>query len=146
MATQECTLHMNALKAGLLYFALVFSAGYILGTVRVLWIAPRLGTRTAELLEAPVMITVSFVAARWVVRRLNLAADLSSRLGTGLIALALMLAAEFGFMLWVRGLTFRSYFVGLDPVAGTVYWLALAIFALMPMMVARPSTATPITG
>ncbi len=47
---------MQILKAGVLYFAVVFGAGFILGPVRILWVAPRLGTRMAELLEMPIML------------------------------------------------------------------------------------------
>ncbi len=36
---------MQILKAGVLYFALVFDAGFALGTICVLWIVPELGTR-----------------------------------------------------------------------------------------------------
>jgi hypothetical protein len=42
---------MQILKAGLLYFALVFGAGFVLGAVRVLWIVSRFGARAAELME-----------------------------------------------------------------------------------------------
>jgi hypothetical protein len=38
---------MQILKAGVLYFALVFGAGFVLGTIRILWIVPSFGTRTA---------------------------------------------------------------------------------------------------
>jgi hypothetical protein len=52
----------EALKAGVLYFALVFAAGFVLGTVRTLWAVPRLGVRTAELIELPTMLGVSVLA------------------------------------------------------------------------------------
>jgi hypothetical protein len=44
------------LKAGLIYFAIVFGAGFVLGTIRTLWVVPRLGTRMAELMETPIML------------------------------------------------------------------------------------------
>jgi hypothetical protein len=34
-------------------FAMVFGVGFVLGTVRTLWVVPRFGNRTAELLELP---------------------------------------------------------------------------------------------
>ena len=66
---------MKVLKAGISYFALVFGAGFVLGPIRLLWLVPRVGTRTAELLEMPVMLAVIIVAARWLVRRLAAGSD-----------------------------------------------------------------------
>jgi hypothetical protein len=37
---------MQILRAGVFYFALVFGAGFVLGTIRTLWVVPRVGTRT----------------------------------------------------------------------------------------------------
>ncbi len=48
---------MAILKAGVLYFALVFGAAFVLGTIRTLWVAPRFGTRRAELMETPIMLS-----------------------------------------------------------------------------------------
>jgi len=52
----------------------------------------------------------------------------------GCIALLLLLVAEFGFMLRLRGLTIRQYLASRDPVAGTVYYVILAVFAAMPLL------------
>ena len=52
---------MQEFKAGVLYFALVFGAGFVLGTVRTLWIVPRVGARRAELMETPIMLVVTIV-------------------------------------------------------------------------------------
>ena len=82
---------MQILKAGVLYFALVFGAGFALGTIRVLWIVPQFGTRLAELMEAPFMLIVTIASARWVVRRLAVPPETYRRLGIGIIALGLLL-------------------------------------------------------
>ena len=55
---------MQVLKAGAVYFAVVFAVGFVLGTIRTLWVVPRFGARTAELMEMPVMLAVTIVAAR----------------------------------------------------------------------------------
>jgi type IV secretory pathway TrbD component len=122
-------------KAGVFYFAVVFGAGFVLSTIRTLWVVPRIGARTAELAEMPIMLLVSLVAARWTVLRLGVPPVAVARLGMGCVALALMLIAEFGLVLWIRGQTIREYFASRDPVAGAVYYLTLAMFAIMPLIV-----------
>ncbi len=128
---------MQTLKAGLLYFALVFGVGFVLGTIRVLWVAPRFGTRMAELMEAPVMFVTIIAVARWIVRRLAVSSTPSRRFGMGCIALGLMLVAEFTLLLHLRGLSIREYLSSRDPVSGTVYYVMLVVFAMMPLLVAR---------
>lgn len=41
---------MKVFKAGALYFLIAFVAGFALGPIRVLWVAPRFGERAAELM------------------------------------------------------------------------------------------------
>jgi len=125
------------LKAGALYFGIVFAVGFALGVIRVLWMVPQFGARAAELMEAPFMLAASFLAARWTVRRLAPPNTAWSRLQVGVIALAILLTVEFTLVLWVRGLSFREYLDSRDPVAGTVYLLLLAVFAVMPALL-RP--------
>jgi len=131
---------MQILKAGVLYFAVVFGAGFVLGPILILWIAPRLGARTAELLEAPVMLAISVVAAQWIIRILAVPSASRGRLGMGGIALSLMLIAELTLVLWLRGLSIRQYFAGRDSVAGTVYYAMLGVFAVMPVLLERKGT------
>jgi len=130
---------MQILKAGVLYFALVFGAGFVLGPIRILWLVPRFGMRMAELMEMPIMFVVIIVAARWIVRRLAVPSAPLSRLGMGCLALALVLIAEFTLVLWLRGLTIAEYIVSRDPVSGTVYYVMLGMFAIMPLLVTRRS-------
>ncbi len=128
---------MQILKAGVLYFAVVFAIGFVLATIRTVWVVPRFGTRTAELMEAPVMLAVTILAALWVVRRLALPPAPSSRLAVGFIALGLLLLAELTFVLWLRKVTLAEYVASRDPVAGAVYLVLLGVFAVMPLLVAR---------
>jgi hypothetical protein len=128
---------VQVLKAGLLYFGLVFGAGFFLGTIRILLVVPRFGTRIAELIETPIMLVVTIVAAKWIVRRFDVPYTLSMRLGMGCIALGFMLLAEFTLMLRLRGLSISEYLASRDPVSGTVYYIMLGAFAIMPLLVSR---------
>ena len=128
---------MRLLKAGGLYFALVFGAGFALGIPRTLWLVPRVGTRTAELLEMPIMLAVTILAARWTVRRCAVPLAFSRRLAVGAIALSLVLTAELTLVLGLRGLSVHEYLAKRDPVSGTAYYFLLVVFAVMPMLIAR---------
>jgi hypothetical protein len=130
-------LQTQILKAGAAYFVLVFGAGFVLGTIRLLWVVPRFGTRPAELMEMPIMLGVVIVAARWVVRRFAVPTTLSSRLGMGGIALSMMLVAEFSLLLRLRGLSVEEYFATIDPISGTVFFLMQGALAIMPLFVVR---------
>jgi len=127
---------MQTLKAGVLYFGVVFVAGFVFGAIRTLYIVPRLGTRMSELLEAPIMLIVTIVAARWIVLHLAIPRVWSARLGMGLVALGLLLVAEFALVRLLRGISVREYLDTRDPVSGMVYYVLLGIFALMPLLVA----------
>jgi hypothetical protein len=130
---------MQILKASMVYFGVVFGAGFVLGPVRIFWVVPRLGLKMAELAEEPIMLVIIILAARWVVRRFDESPKASSLLLMGGVALGLMLVAEFTFVAWLRGLSVRDYLAGRDPVAGTVYYAMLGLFAIMPLLAARRS-------
>lgn len=119
----------------LTYFALVFGAGFLLGILRVFWLAPVLGARAAELAETPVMLIVIFFAARWIAKHFAVPSSATVRLSIGLIALVCLLAVEFTVVLWLQGITIRESIAKRDPVSGAVYAASLILFALMPLLV-----------
>jgi hypothetical protein len=132
---------IQVLRVSALYFAGVFVAGFVLGAVRTLWVVPALGTRAAELIEAPIMLLVVTLAARAVVRRHTQLAQWWQWLTVGLVALALLLAVEFTVVLRLRDLSLSEYFASRDQLSGAVYVVLLCIFAVMPLVMFRRRNA-----
>jgi hypothetical protein len=126
---------MNARQAalrGALTFAIVVGIGFALGPVRVLGLEPRLGTRTAELVEAPFMLAAVLLAGRWVGRRLCSGRSAGFRLGVGFAAAGLVLAADTLVGVGLRDMTLADVFLRRNPVAGTVYHALVALTAIAP--------------
>lgn len=128
---------MRAITAGFVYFAIIFAAGFAMGTVRVPFLVPRLGVRTAELLEMPVMFVVIVIAARYVVKRFAVPAAARTRLLVGFIALGALIAAELLLTAALQEQSIAQYIAGRDPVSGSVYLAMLALLAVMPLVLAR---------
>lgn len=63
-------MYTRILKSGFAYFALAFGAGFLLGAIRVPFLVPRLGVRSAELIEIPFMMVVIVLAAERLKSRL----------------------------------------------------------------------------
>jgi hypothetical protein len=127
---------MQTLQAAVLYFLLVFGAGFVLRTGRVLLVVPLLGERTAELMEMPLMFAVIVATARWIVHH-KLNDRQASALPVGFIAMSFVLLADLGVGLWLRGMSATEVFLNRDPVSGTVYYAALLLFAVMPALINR---------
>jgi len=127
---------VSTLKAAILYFGLVFGAGFVLGIMRTLWLVPFVGERSAELIETPFMVIVVWLAARFIVGRMK-ALTLAHRLAIGVLALLLLLLAELGVVMLLRDQSLGEYVATRDPVSGAVYLLALALFAAAPTLVGR---------
>lgn len=126
---------MRLVKVSVIYFALVFGTGFILGTIRVLWLVPQLGVRKSELLELPLMTLVTVIAARWINRRFLSKDSSTSRLWVGWVAFGLLVAAELAIGIGMQGRSFFEVMIDRDPVSGAVYYASLILFAIMPWLV-----------
>lgn len=85
----------RSVRAGLVYFAIVFAAGFALGTLRVLVVAPRIDELPAVLAELPVLLGVSWIACGYAIRRCDVGATFDARGAMGLVAFGVLMAAEF---------------------------------------------------
>lgn len=132
---------MTRIKAGVMYFAMVFATGFMLGTIRVPFLVPRIGERYAELLEMPIMLVVIVFAARHIIRRFGLARSLAVRLQVGFAAFVLMLAAEWILAVSLQSQSMAEYIASRNPVSGSAYLLLLLVFALMPALLAKYTSA-----
>lgn len=90
-------------------------------------------------MEMPLMFLVIVLAARWTVKRLAVSPAPVARLGMGAVALALLLMAEVTLTIWLRGLSIHEYLATRDPVAGTLYYLMLGVFAIFPLLMTTRS-------
>lgn len=120
------------IRAGLLYFALVFAAGFVLGPIRVLVLTPRLGDLGAVMVEAPLMLTAIALAGLWLARRGVMPVGVAARLKVGAVALACLFTAEIGTALALRGSSLAEYGARLREPPGLVFLALATFFALFP--------------
>jgi hypothetical protein len=126
---------MCALKAGAVYFLLLFAVGWVLGPIRELWAVPRFGRLTALLFEAVIMLITMVVSARWVMRRFNVPQTFGSTIPMGLVALGILPPAEIAGVVWVRALSLRNILRASMTAPGVISAVIFLLFAAMPSLV-----------
>lgn len=122
------------IRAGLTYFAIVLGTGFVLGVIRVPFLVPRIGERWAELAEMPIMATVIFLAAGFILRRFPGICSPGRSLAAGVLALALSVCAELGLAVALQSQTLAEFLKSRDKVSGSVYVALLLVFAVMPRL------------
>jgi hypothetical protein len=124
----------KTIQASVAYFAIVLGAGFVLGVVRVPFIVPRIGERWAELAEMPLMATVIYWGAGYILRRFPSIRAPAKALTTGLLALVLSVAAELALATVLQDKTLSEFISSRDKVSGSVYVVMLLVFAAMPRL------------
>lgn len=122
---------MRIASAGLAYWAMVFALGFVLGTIRVLWLAPLIGLLPATALELPLILTASWFAAGWLVRRFAITTG-SMALAVGGLAFALLMVAECTLGVAMMGMTPAQWLAGLRQPHALLGLAGQVLFALMP--------------
>jgi hypothetical protein len=126
----------SAVKAGAAYFALVFFAGFVLGTIRVLVLAPQVGGLAAVTIEAPVFLTASWIACGCVLARFAVPAQAGPRVVMGGVAFFLLMAAELA-LAAALGRPAREYLASFATAEGALGLAGQVLFALFPVLRVR---------
>ena len=130
----------SSLKAGFMYFMIVFGVGFLLGTFRVFLLVPAIGETPAVALEGPIILAASWFSSLWLIRKFGVFDRLASRLATGLFAFALLMVGEVGVSIFGYGRTFDEHLASYRSVAsilGMTGQLAFAIFPAIQLAVRR---------
>ena len=123
--------------AAVLYFAIVFAAGFALGPIRVLAVEPRLGPFTATLCEAPFLLAAMYLGASHVPEWLGMTPRPIAMLSMGGGALVLGLSADLLVGKLLRGMSWRDQAAHFATAPGQLYMALLVVFGLMPFLVSR---------
>jgi hypothetical protein len=121
-------------SAAAAYFGIVFAVGFVLGTLRVTVLVPNLGELVAVACELPLMLAASWWAAGYVLRRWPLPARPGPRLAMGMLALALLLAAELALDMVLGGRSAAEHFARYANPPEQIGLAAQVLFALMPWL------------
>jgi hypothetical protein len=127
----------RTLTAATVYFLALFALGFVLGTIRVLFVAPQIGVLGATLLEVPLMLAAAFFLCRWAVGRWQVLPDLAARGGMALWFLVLLVLFETLVGVTLFGRTLAGTWAGLATPAGVIGLTAQAIAAVLPLFVGR---------
>ncbi len=123
-----------AVRAGGIYFALLFGLGFILGSLRQALMAAGSGRDALVALEIPAMLAYGWWAAGWCVRRYGLPPALSARLLMGLTMLLLLRLAEAGVGLLLMDMTPTEQAARLWTMRGALEMLPQVLTALFPAL------------
>lgn len=125
----------RVIPCALAYAAAIFALGFVLGAVRVLAVAPRIGALAAVALELPLMLTASAWLARRLVRRAALTRGQAWAMG--LLAFAPLLTAE-RVLAGLLGRSGAEWLAGLLTPAGLLGLAGQAGFGVMPVILSEP--------
>lgn len=123
------------IPAAIAFFALVFGAGFALGTIRVVLLQPYFGASASQLAELPFMIVISYLAARFITRRMG-PATRDQWLLIGLLAFLFLMTAEFVMGMLIFRTPLGAMLADLLTFTGALSLVAQSLIILFPALAA----------
>lgn len=125
---------MKPAAAGIFYFAIVFAAGFVLGAVRTVWLAPAIGELAATLLELPVILALSWAACLFIIARMKIDARVIDRIVMGAVAFALLIGADVALGLTLMDRTPEAQAAAMTAPPALVGLGGQMLFAVFPLI------------
>lgn len=133
----------SAIRAGALYFAIVFAAGFVLGALRVTVLMPLIGELPAVALELPIILFISWIVCRRLVAQFSVPAMASQRAAMGALAFVLLMLAELGLSVLVFDRSGAEYLAHLQTAPGLLGLAGQIVFAFIPLGLLRHQQRPP---
>jgi hypothetical protein len=127
----------SAVKAGIYYFIIVFGAGFLMGALRVLVVAPAIGELGAVIAELPILLILSWIVCGFLVKRHSVKSTVSERVAMGGIAFLLLMLCEPTFAIFAFNRTAIEYFSQFRSLSGLVGLLGQVAFSTIPVLQLR---------
>jgi hypothetical protein len=125
---------LTALKAGLIYFGIVFAAAFAFGMVRVLYVIPRIGETGAVLIELPLLLVLSWWVCGRVLRRYAVPQRAGHRALMGWVSFTLLIVAELALARFAFGRPPAEFLDALATPSGAIGLVGQITFAQFPLM------------
>ena len=116
---------------------MLFAFGFVLGTIRVLFVVPHIGELAATIAEVPVMLTAAYYTCRWAIRRWQVPSTTAIRLAMVPWFLALLFVFEALLGATLFGRSVAEQWTALGSPAGLVGISAQIIAAILPLFVSK---------
>jgi hypothetical protein len=123
--------------AGTAYTLGVFAFAFAVGAIRVTMVAPLLGAIPAVIIEAPIVLAVSWRVSRWCIRRFAANCTPRVRVWMGFVAFWSLMWLELGVAVLVFGETVDHYFARLASLPGAIGLGTQVGFAFIPWIQGR---------
>lgn len=125
---------ITALLAGLVYGSGIFALGFVLGTLRELWLGPLFGRDAVVLVEGPVILLAAWFGAWWLIRGHGVAALAGQRLMMGAVAFGLLMLGEAAVAVFGFGRTLAMHMATYATTQGMLETMPQIAFALFPLL------------
>ncbi len=123
----------TALRAGIVYFAIIFALGFAFGTFRVLVLVSHFGETTAVFLESPFILAAAWIVCSLLIKNYDVDTTIRARLVMGGSAFVLLMTAEQILAVYGYNRSVQEQALHYGTVAGAIGLAGQVAFGLFPI-------------